>query len=100
MADFDAAIRLGKTDDSTVYLYRGQSYLNEGSLDQALQDFNAAITANPKLAWPYGLRGLVELKQGHDALAAADFYRAGQLDPKVREQCARIAEGIRASREH
>lgn len=98
MADFDEAIRRGKTDDSTVYTYRGQYYLNDGELDNAIRDFNAAISADPKEPWAYGLRGLAELKQGKDALAAADFYRAGQIDPKVREECARIAEGIRASR--
>ncbi len=91
--DFDEAVRLGETNNMTLYIYRGRYYLNEGSLDNALHDFNAAITADPKLAWPYGFRGLVELKRGKDALAAADFYRTGQIDPAVREQCERIAGG-------
>lgn len=98
VADFDEAIRLGEKDNSTVYVYRGQYYLNEGSLDDAFQDFTAAIAADPKVAQAYGLRGLVELKQGKDALAAADFFRAGQIDPKVREQFAGYADAIRASR--
>ena len=98
MADFDEAIRRGKTDDSTVYTYRGQYYLNDGELDNAIRDFNAAISADPKEPWPYGLRGLAELKQGKDALAAADFYRAGQIDPKVREQLAELADAVRAGR--
>ena len=99
VADFDEAIRLGETKDTTVYFYRGQYYLNEGEFDNALRDFNAEITLDPNDAWAYGMRGLVELKQGKDALAAADFYKAGQLDPKVREKCAKYADEIRAETE-
>ena len=98
VADFDEAIRLGETNDTTVYFYRGQYYLNEGEFDNALRDFNAEITLDPNDAWAYGMRGLVELKQGKDALAAADFYQAGQIDPKIREQCAEVADEIRAAR--
>jgi tetratricopeptide (TPR) repeat protein len=96
--DFDVAVGLGETNNATLYLYRGHYYVNEGIFDKALPDLNAAIAVDPKMAWPYGLRGLVETKQGDDALAAADFNRAGEIDPAVREQCTRVAEGIRASR--
>jgi tetratricopeptide (TPR) repeat protein len=98
VADFDEAIHLGKTNDSTVYCYRGEYYFDEGNLDNALRDFNAALTADPNSALAYGLRALVELKQGKDALAAADLYRAGQIDPKIRQQCAEVADEIRAAR--
>ena len=97
VADFDEAIRLGE-HRSTVYCYRGEYYYNEGNLDDALRDFNAALTADPNSALAYGMRALAELKQGKDALAAADLYRAGQIDPKIREQCAKVADEIRAAR--
>jgi tetratricopeptide (TPR) repeat protein len=98
VADFNEAIRLGETNNSTVYCYRGQYYLDEGDLDNALRDFNAALSANPNSALAYGMRALAELKQGKDALAAADLYRAGQIDPKIRDQCAEVADEIRAAR--
>lgn len=97
VADFDEALRMGETN-STLYIYRGQFYLNEGSLDKARQDFDAAIKVDPKMALPYGLRALVELKQGDDALAAADFDRADQIDPSVHKLLESAAEGILAAR--
>ncbi len=97
VTDFDAAVRF-KTDNATVYIYRGQSYLNAGKFDLALHDFDAAIALDKNSAYGYGLRALVHVHDENDALAAADLFRAGKINPKVREECAGYAQGMRAAR--
>lgn len=97
LPDFEAAVRY-KTTNATVYIYQGQSFLNQGKFDLAQRAFDAAIALDKNSAYGYGLRALVHVHNGNDALAAGDLFRAGKIDEKVRAECAGYAERMRAAR--
>jgi tetratricopeptide (TPR) repeat protein len=52
-------------------------------LDQALDDCNAAVRANPKTASFHDSRGLVYLRQGRYDKAIADYDAALAINPKI-----------------
>lgn len=72
------------TGDSLAMLYcnRGDAWVEKGSHDRALADFNEAIKLSPKLAHAYRHRGQVYLAERDSARALADFDEAIRLDPK------------------
>lgn len=65
-----------------VYYGRGLVYYSEGSLEQALLDFNHAVELSPQTPHPYLGRGNVRYRKGDLDGAFADFNMAIQLDPK------------------
>ncbi|NEQ51656.1 MAG: tetratricopeptide repeat protein [Leptolyngbya sp. SIO3F4] len=69
-------------DITTVYIARGLSYRALGNLDNAHQDFVAAIDCGSNSADAYFQRGQLFKEQGHTAEALNDWQRAITANPK------------------
>lgn len=66
---------------STVYRSRGQAYHAKGDYDQALTDFDNAISVHPSSAWVYSLRASTYRAKREYARAKADHNKAIALEP-------------------
>jgi tetratricopeptide (TPR) repeat protein len=64
-----------------AYSNRGVIYQFYGKDDQALEDFDKAISINPRYASPYNGRGVILDKRGRADEAVAAFDKAIELDP-------------------
>src|SRR5579863_2585443 len=67
-------------------------------MHMALFHFNKALQLNPRSARTYMGRGWAYLMMDDENHADADFQRALQLDPSLRNQLVTQANGIRAKR--
>jgi len=63
------------------YNNRGNIYLDQGNLTQALSYYNKAIEVDPSYAQPYNNRGVIYAKQKKFDLAILDYNKAIELDP-------------------
>lgn len=61
---------------------RGSAFLRQGNLDNALVDFDRAVTVYPGYARAYHLRGIARIEKGNDDGALADLDRAIELNPE------------------
>jgi tetratricopeptide (TPR) repeat protein len=68
-------------DDEWSYCERGNSYLRDGQVQNALDDFNKAIELNEKKAFFYYCRGELTLEYGSQRKALIDLDIAVNLDP-------------------
>ncbi len=78
----DEALR-AYASDATAYLYRALAYLAQGRLENALEDFSAAIRVNPNQAAAYYNRAIVYTRLGDAALDESErraLYRAAIED--------------------
>src|SRR5437868_6076548 len=78
---------LSEKDPSEAY-YRtalGAIFLAEDELELALENFNQALTLNPKDSAALVNRGEVQLRLGNIIEAAQDFARAVDLDPENKD---------------
>lgn len=88
--------RAGREDEAQTYLDRipedeelpadmllnqGIRFYNEGKLDQAKENFDRVLRQDASLADAYYYRGLVNLAQGDNAAALADFQKNLELAP-------------------
>jgi Flp pilus assembly protein TadD len=73
---------LGAQDVKTL-VDRGIANLEQGRLDQALNDFNQALKLKPNDASLYDWRGVAYRTKGQNDLALKDFDQAIQLDPRL-----------------
>lgn len=64
------------------HLNRGIDFRSKRDHDNAILEFNAAISLDPRLARAFNYRGLSWLSKGNADRALADFNEAIQLDPK------------------
>ena len=71
------------TLDAEGYFCRGVEALQQGELDQAIQDFTQAIEHKPDLAEAYHNRGTVYADQGKLDLAIRDYDQAIEINPKL-----------------
>lgn len=85
-ADADNAVSLD-VDSWSAFNNRAwsQSQLPGGDLKRAFRDANRAVSLCPSCAAAFDTRGFVEFKQNHLEDALADFNRALQLDPGLKE---------------
>ena len=60
---------------------RGDAYLDNGDIGQALADYNKAIEINPLATEAYNNRGNLYKQQGKIHLALADYEKAIEIDP-------------------
>jgi tetratricopeptide (TPR) repeat protein len=64
-----------------LFLFRGQSYFNEGKYDLAIADYDQAIRLDPKDADYYNDRGLAYYAKGDYDRAIADFQQVLRINP-------------------
>jgi tetratricopeptide (TPR) repeat protein len=67
------------------YNNRGNAFLNQGNLDEAISDYNRTIEINPNSALAYNGRGDVYLYQGNLDEAISDYSQAIAIDPQFTE---------------
>jgi tetratricopeptide (TPR) repeat protein len=74
-----------ETDDelASAYYARGAAYRQKSLFKLALEDFNAAIAANPALTDAYGDRGITLTILGRYAEAIPDYSRVIEAFPKL-----------------
>ncbi len=65
-----------------VWVSRGAAYLQSNLIDQAVLDFDHAISLQPSRARAYHMRALAHDKQGDDQAALEDLNQAIKLDPE------------------
>ena len=68
-------------NDAAFYNNRGEVYLREGKVDEAIDDFNTVIKLHPKLAAAYNKRGIAYKEKGELGRAIKDFDKAIELKP-------------------
>jgi Tfp pilus assembly protein PilF len=66
---------------ASVYTHRGMGYGALTRFDEAIADFNQAITIDPALAYAYLGRAIVYQTRGLNAQAIADTREALRIDP-------------------
>lgn len=83
IADYDIAIKLAPNafGIEKAYNNRGIAYQFKGDHIRAFNEFDKAISINPKYASPYNGRGVIFERRGKLDLALADFNKALELNP-------------------
>lgn len=74
--------RLKGAQLSSAYAIRGVTYSQSGKLDQALQDFDAAMRLTPNAVELLNLRGMVQVERGEVEKGLQDIKSAIQKNPK------------------
>ena len=67
---------------AAYYAARGDAYLDKGDYDRAIQDYNQAISRDPKLAHALAARGDAYLEKREYDKAIQDYNQAISRDPK------------------
>lgn len=62
--------------------YRGTAYTDQHNFSGAMDDFDRAISLNPRFPLAFNNRGLVFASQGDFVRAMADFNQATTIDPQ------------------
>ena len=75
------AASLVPTNNPTEYYGRGVTCIQAGNLQQAIANYDHAITLQPEFAEAYYGRGIAEMNVGALENALADFNRAIKLKP-------------------
>jgi tetratricopeptide (TPR) repeat protein len=76
-----ARLPAGTSVDPTTILNLGINRYNEGKLEEALAQFERAVSENPSFGPAYYYRALAQLGLGQTAEAKADFEKFLELDP-------------------
>jgi tetratricopeptide (TPR) repeat protein len=84
LADCDAAVRRDRNPADLDS--RGLVHLRLGQLQAAIDDYDAALRAAPKMAWSLYGRGLAKKRLGQTAEGAADIQAAVALQPKLPDE--------------
>ncbi len=67
---------------AAIRLQLASGYYQQGQLDVALDEVKQALQADPELADGYGMRALIYMAMGQNALAEDNFLRALKLAPR------------------
>jgi len=79
LSDLDKAIRLAPPRVEIALTYRGRAWLAKGNYERALEDFAAALKANPRYANALSGRAYTRFCQGNFDAAAEDFRSERQI---------------------
>ena len=83
---------------ASAYYARGNAYRQKSLFALALEDFNAAIEANPALSDAYGDRGITLTILGRFADAIPDFTRVIETYPRLAYALLQPRDLLRAAR--
>ena len=64
---------------------RGLVHLRRGEYDQAIEDYNAALALQAKMAWSLYGRGVAKIHKGERAAGELDIAAAKAIQPKIVE---------------
>ncbi len=78
---FSVAIASNPEGASVPHYYRGLVYVDQGKINEAIDDFDKAIELDKHFPQAYAARGTAYLMISRPAKAAEDFDKALQLDP-------------------
>ncbi|MDP3041487.1 MAG: tetratricopeptide repeat protein [Candidatus Omnitrophota bacterium] len=67
------------------YFNRGNAYIDQGSIQQAISDFNKAIEINPSYVKAYNNRGNVYADQSNFTQAISDYTKSIELNSNLAE---------------
>jgi tetratricopeptide (TPR) repeat protein len=81
IAFYTSVIDLKPLNVYVVYFFRGSTYSQMGLADQAINDFNQAISLNANFVDAHIERGFVYISKGDMVSAERDFHRAIELNP-------------------
>jgi putative GTP pyrophosphokinase len=79
---------------SLVLVHRGMAYYSESLYENALEDFDRAIAADPENSKAFFYRGTVRHSLEEFALAVSDFSRALELVPYQQDVLVQRAESL------
>ncbi len=79
LPDLDKAVQLAPPRIEIVLVYRGRAWLAKADYERALENFSAALKANPRYANALSGRAFVHFCQGAFDAAAADFRSERKL---------------------
>ena len=77
--------RSTRKNDAVFYNNRGEVYLREGKVDEAIDDFNTAVKLQPELAAAYNNRGIAYNKKGEIDKALNNYNIAIRVNPEFAE---------------
>jgi len=80
------------------HLKAGTAPRPQNDLPGALADYNRGLGLDRKLAWAYAGRGLVHLAEKREAESAADFRRALELEPSLKQEIDEKVAELRAGK--
>ena len=78
---FSVAIASNPDGAAVPYYYRGLVYIDQGKVQEAIEDFTKALELDKHFPQAYAARGTAYLMTSRPAKAAEDFNKALQLDP-------------------
>jgi tetratricopeptide (TPR) repeat protein/S1-C subfamily serine protease len=81
----ECSIIIARQPEIYAYMNRGNLKFEIGQKDAAIDDYDRAITLNPKSARAYYNRGNAKSDLGYKKAAIADYDRAIALNPKLAE---------------
>ena len=84
VADYTKAIEIGPPTE-TMHAGRGLSYMFDGKLQEAINDFDITLQMNPT-ASVLGFRGLVHVLQGNYDKALVDFQQEVDSDARPKKR--------------
>jgi tetratricopeptide (TPR) repeat protein len=102
--DLERAIQLDPNNFYARHNYGMANYQagdfsdDQPNMHRAVAEFTKAIQIKPDSARSYMGRGWAYLMLDDEAHANTDFQKALQIDPSLRDQLARVADGIRQKR--
>ena len=85
---------------SPEYIARGNGYLTDGKVEQAIASFNKALTLNPQNMQGYQARATAYLVKGDYAQAAQDFTTAINANPNNSNLYTGYASSVAAMGEY
>jgi serine/threonine protein kinase/tetratricopeptide (TPR) repeat protein len=77
------------------FLAQGDTYLNDGRIEEAIEQYNQALQVNPNFAIIHHQLGLAYLRKGLSTYAISCFERALQLNSKLPASYIEIANILR-----
>jgi tetratricopeptide (TPR) repeat protein len=93
MDEADDYAQVGRLSDYTLHFRRAQEAVEEdGDLEDALYDCDAAIALDPKSAEAHNLRGLILDLLGSKGEAIQSYREAVRLDPTFEDARQNLAE--------
>jgi putative PEP-CTERM system TPR-repeat lipoprotein len=88
----------GNENDAVIYNIIGAAYLNSENVENGRQNFEKAISSNPKFFLPYFNLALLDLNTGSKEMAVKQYKRVLDIDSKNVSALLMLAKVMEADR--